>query len=339
MTTKPLFPFSALLGQDNLQRALLLAAIDASIGGVLIEGPRGTAKSTSARAISELLPDGHFVTLPLGASEEQLLGSLDIEGALQENKVRFAPGLLAKAHGGVLYVDEVNLLPDALVDQLLDVASSQVNIIERDGISHSHAASFILIGTMNREEGDLRPQLLDRFGLALVLDNYHDVNLRQQIIKARLDFDLDPLAFRQRFEFQQKHYADTIQRARAVLPMLEFTDKVLTYASGLCIAAQVDGLRADLVMLRAARALAALQGDREITTAHIDTVAELALYHRRRASHSASQAPTSSPSSTTANSQQKNNESESGDEYGAMAPQPVEAIAIKGVKPLPVKKY
>ncbi|MET0377538.1 MAG: ATP-binding protein [Spongiibacteraceae bacterium] len=334
MSAKPLFPFSALLGQDNLQRALLLAAIDAGIGGVLIEGPRGTAKSTSARAISELLPDGHFVTLPLGASEEQLLGSLDIEGALQAGKVKFAPGLLAKAHDGVLYVDEVNLLPDALVDQLLDVAASQVNIIERDGISHSHPASFVLIGTMNREEGDLRPQLLDRFGLALALENYHDVELRQQIIKARLAFDLDPDTFRQRFATQQEQLAETIRRARATLPTLEFNDAVLAHASALCIAAQVDGLRADLVMLRAARALAALQGDAEITTTHVNAVAELALFHRRRAHQSGSNSPTAN---TSPNSQQQNSGSADAD-YGAMAPLPVAAIAVKGVKPLPLKK-
>ncbi len=334
-TAKPLFPFSALLGQDNLQRALLLAAIDAGIGGVLIEGPRGTAKSTSARAISELLPDGHFVTLPLGASEEQLLGSLDIEGVLQAGTVNFAPGLLAKAHGGVLYVDEVNLLPDALVDQLLDVAASQVNIIERDGISHSHPASFVLIGTMNREEGDLRPQLLDRFGLALALENYHDVALRQQIIKARLAFDLDPQAFRQRFETQQQQLAKTIRHARARLPALEFNDAVLAHTSALCVAAHVDGLRADLVMLRAARALAALQGDAEIKTLHVDAVAELALFHRRRAHQSGSN---SSASKTPSNSQPQNNPSDDHDNDGAMAPQPVDAINVKGVKPLPLKK-
>lgn len=335
---KPLFPFSALLGQDNLQRALLLSAVDASIGGVLIEGPRGTAKSTSARAISELLPDGHFVTLPLGASEEQLLGSLDIEGALQNGKVNFAPGLLAKAHDGVLYVDEVNLLPDALVDQLLDVAASQVNIIERDGISHSHPASFVLIGTMNREEGDLRPQLLDRFGLALALENYHDVALRQQIIKARLAFDLDPQGFRQRFGIQQQQLADTIRRARALLPALEFNDAVLAHASELCVAAHVDGLRADLVMLRAARGLAALRGDAEITTTHVDAVADLALFHRRRAHSSGSHSSTPNASAnTSANTSQQN--SGNGDEgYGAMAPQPIKALNVKGAKPLPLKK-
>ncbi|MFT3931081.1 MAG: AAA family ATPase [Spongiibacteraceae bacterium] len=345
--SKPLFPFSALLGQENLQRALLLAAIDASIGGVLIEGPRGTAKSTSARAISELLPEGHFVTLPLGASEEQLLGSLDIERVLQAGKVQFSPGLLAKAHGGVLYVDEVNLLPDALVDQLLDVAASQVNVIERDGISHSHPAKFVLIGTMNREEGELRPQLLDRFGLALSLENYADRDLRRNIVKSRIEFDAAPHAFRERFSTQQKSLAETIQRARADVGKLNFSDAIYDHVSALCIAANVDGLRADLVMLRAARALAALEGAAEITVAHVDAVAQLALYHRQNGAppsdtHSAQ--PNISDRSSVENAEnfsaERNNtgvDAENGS-WGEMTQQPVPPIAVKGVKPLPLKK-
>lgn len=348
LTEKPLFPFSALLGQDNLQRALLLAAIDPGIGGVLIEGPRGTAKSTSARALSELLPSCQFVTLPLGASEEQLIGTLDIEGALQKGEVKFSPGLLAKAHGGVLYIDEVNLLPDALVDQLLDVSASQINIIERDGISHTHKASFVLIGTMNREEGELRPQLLDRFGLALTLENYGDATLRQKIVKARLAFDTDPASFRQQFAMRQQTLTDAIQQARTHLQKLEFSDAVHAHASELCLAAHVDGLRADLVMLRAARALAALQNDAEICIAHLEAVAELALHHRRQTPPSAPSAPSSSSSSsprtesswqnsanrnstpTPANSQENT--------WGEMPPQVIEAIGVKGVKPLPLKK-
>lgn len=343
--SKPLFPFSALLGQDNLQRALLLAAIDPSIGGVLIEGPRGTAKSTSARALSELLPTGQFVTLPLGASEEQLIGTLDIEGALQKGEVNFAPGLLAKAHAGVLYVDEVNLLPDALVDQLLDVAASQINIVERDGISHTHPASFVLIGTMNREEGELRPQLLDRFGLALALENYRDTNLRQQIVKARIAFDTDPALFRQHFTAQQQTLVDAIQRARANLQKLEFNDAVYAHASELCLAAHVDGLRADLVMLRAARALAALQGDNEIHIAHLDAVAELALHHRRHipphtTPHTTPQLPQMPPrtESSLSNTDNRDSTDRQTSSWGEMPPQPVEAMTVKGVKPLPLKK-
>lgn len=336
---KLLFPFSALLGQDNLQRALLLSAIDPAIGGVLIEGPRGTAKSTSARALSELLPDGQFVTLPLGASEEQLLGTLDIETVLQNGEVKFAPGLLAKAHGGVLYVDEVNLLPDALVDQLLDVAASQVNVIERDSISHSHPASFVLIGTMNREEGELRPQLLDRFGLALALDNYRDAELRQRIVKSRIEFDSHPQEFREKFSAQQQALSETIQQARARIEQLSFNDAVYARASELCIAANVDGLRADLVILRAARALAALENATQIDIAHVEAVAEFALYHRRHSAQHSSNATrnehTSENSKSTHNTERDGSDSEN---WGEMAPQPIEAASVKGVKPLPLKK-
>jgi magnesium chelatase subunit I len=180
----PAFPFTALVGQASLQQALLLAAIDPGLGGVLVTGPRGTAKSTAARALAELLPEGQLVTLPLGASEDRLIGTLDIESALRDGAVRFSPGLLAKAHRGVLYVDEVNLLPDALVDALLDAAASGMNTVERDGISHSHEASFVLIGTMNPEEGELRPQLIDRFGLMVELENCFDPLVRQQIVNA-----------------------------------------------------------------------------------------------------------------------------------------------------------
>src|ERR1700754_3693070 len=216
------FPFAALLGQTTLQQALLLAAIDPGIGGVLVSGPRGTAKSTAARALAELLPEGQFVTLPLNASEERLAGTLDLQSALRDSTVRFAPGLLAAAHRGVLYVDEVNLLPDALVDALLDAAASGVNTVERDGVSHSHAASFVLIGTMNPEEGELRPQLTDRFGLMVGLQNCFDARIRQQVVKARLAFDADPQAFRERHAQQQNDYVHRICAARAALPRLEF---------------------------------------------------------------------------------------------------------------------
>jgi magnesium chelatase subunit I len=363
VTQKLLFPFSALIGQPLLQQALLLAAIDPGIGGVLIEGPRGTAKSTSARAIAELLPAAEFVTLPLGASEEQLIGTLDIGAALQGGSVKFAPGLLAKAHAGVLYVDEVNLLPDGLVDQLLDVAASGTNIVERDGISHQHPARFVLIGTMNREEGELRPQLLDRFGLALLLTNNNDAKQRSDIVKARLAFDADPSAFRARLATAQQLLIETIQRARAALTTLTFNDAVHDRVSALCIEAGVDGMRADLVMLRAARALAALQGVRAIGIEHVDGVAELALYHRRNAAPR--QAPSKNSdlqnSTDSEHTDLKNGDRSSDDRqidnrtlssgtdnkentWGAMPPPSITALPIdthlaKGVKPFPQKKH
>ncbi|WP_196365710.1 ATP-binding protein, partial [Burkholderia mallei] len=197
------YPFSALIGQAALQQALLLVAVDPGLGGVLVSGPRGTAKSTAARALAELLPEGRFVTLPLSASDEQVTGSLDLASALADNTVRFSPGLVARAHLGVLYVDEINLLPDALVDALLDAAASGVNTVERDGVSHSHAARFALVGTMNPEEGELRPQLLDRFGLMVELANCYDAATRQRIVKARLAFDLDPHGFRAQYRDAQ----------------------------------------------------------------------------------------------------------------------------------------
>lgn len=210
---RAVFPFAALVAQDALQQALLLAAIDPSLGGVLVSGPRGTAKSTAARGLAELLPEGQFVTLPLSASDEQVTGTLDLAHALAENGVRFRPGLLARAHLGVLYVDEVNLLADGLVDTLLDVAASGVNIVERDGVSHAHDARFVLVGTMNPEEGELRPQLLDRFGLMVELENCFDAAQRERIVKARLAFDLDPDAFRARHAAAQRALADRIRSA------------------------------------------------------------------------------------------------------------------------------
>ncbi|MDR5825053.1 ATP-binding protein [Caballeronia sp. LZ043] len=329
------FPFAALVGQDGLQQALLLAAVDPSIGGVLVSGPRGTAKSTAARALAELLPEGRLVSLPLGASEEQLIGTLDLQSALRDGGVSFAPGLLAKAHLGVLYVDEVNLLPNPLVDQLLDVAASGVNIVERDGISHRHDARFVLIGTMNPEEGELRPQLLDRFGLAVEMSNCFDAAVRQQIVKARLAFDADPAAFRARHEAAQAALHARIHAARAALAYFTFDDAVHARVSELCIAANVDGLRADLVMLRAARALAALEGAADVTVTHVEQVANAVLRHRRHegdASSSSSSLPP--PDRESAPSQ-----ADSGDaDWGHLPPEPAGITKIKHVRPLTTKK-
>ncbi|AMV45353.1 ATP-binding protein [Paraburkholderia caribensis] len=335
------FPFSALIGQAPLQQALLLAAVDPGIGGVLVSGPRGTAKSTAARALAELLPEGQFVTLPLGASEDRLIGTLDIESALRDASVQFSPGLLAKAHRGVLYVDEVNLLPDGLVDALLDAAASGVNTVERDGVSHTHDASFVLIGTMNPEEGELRPQLTDRFGLMVELQNCYDAHVRQTIVKARLAFDLDPVAFRASRAAEQNAYVARLRDARSALPRLLFDDEVHAHVSALCIAAGVDGLRADLVMLRAARALAALEQADAVTVAHVDRVAESVLLHRRRVQDDTEQpdgaSPTSSASSHEATSTDSASTSSETD-YGYLPPEPTGITRVKGVIPLNAKK-
>ena len=274
------FPFTALEGQAELQRALLLCALEPLIGGLLIEGPRGTAKSTSARALAALLPAGRFVNLPLAASAEQVVGSLDIDAALKGDGVQFRPGLLARAHGGVLYVDEVNLLADHLVDVLLDVSASGVNIVERDGISHAHPARIVLIGTMNPEEGELRPQLLDRFGLFLRLADAPDLATRQRIVSARLAFDADPAAFVARRAAHEAALRERLAGARDRLREIDYADADIARVGELCRAARVEGVRADLALLRAARANAALEGRAQIAAQDIDRVAPWVLAHR-----------------------------------------------------------
>lgn len=338
------FPFTALHGQPLLQTALLIATVDPLIGGVLIEGPRGTAKSTAARALAALLPSGQeggrFVNLPLSASEEQLVGSLDLEAALQDGEVRFRPGLLARAHEGVLYVDEVNLLADGLVDLLLDVCASGVNRIERDGISHAHAARITLVGTMNPEEGELRPQLLDRFGLFVRLGDTLAPAERQAIVRARLAFDGDPATFAARHAPAQQALAARIAAARAALPAIAFGDADHERVAALCHAAAVEGVRADLVMLRAARAHAALDGRGTITAADIDAVAELVLAHRRKADDSADE-PADAPRPQGGQSQQPDNPppaADSADDWGALPPLAVPIRAVKNVRPLSAKK-
>jgi magnesium chelatase subunit I len=281
MTDIPHFPLAAVVGADELKLALCLTAIDPKIGGVLIEGPRGMAKSTLARGLADLLASGQFVTLPLGATEERLVGTLDLDAALGEGRASFSPGVLAKADGGVLYVDEVNLLPDHLVDLLLDVAASGVNLVERDGISHRHSARFVLIGTMNPEEGELRPQLLDRFGLNVALSGQTLPQQRGQIIRRRLDFDAAPEAFCEHWADAQQALKARCETARGLLAGIELDDASLAMITERCFVAGVDGLRADLVWLRAARAHAAWRGASAIAEEDIDAVAEFALRHRR----------------------------------------------------------
>lgn len=334
MSPRPQYPFSALHGQPQLQLALLLAAIDPHIGGVLIEGPRGTAKSTSARALAELLPGQRFVDLPLGASEEQLVGSLDIQAALQNAEVVFKPGLLARADGGVLYVDEVNLLADALVDLLLDVCASGVNRIERDGISHQHEARIALVGTMNPEEGELRPQLLDRFGLFVRLSAQIDPASREAIVRSRLAFDRDPHGFVERQREPQQALIGRLEQARARVGRLDFSDALHRQVSSLCHAAGVEGVRADLVLLRAAAAHAAWLGQEQISDSDVEAVADLVLAHRRKAP------PAETEGSAQQEQQQGQQQSpqDSADSWGALPPQAVPTLALSGARPLPKKK-
>ena len=291
------FPFTALEGQAELQRALLLCALEPLIGGLLIEGPRGTAKSTSARALAALLPVGRFVNLPLAASAEQVVGSLDIDAALKGDGVQFRPGLLARAHGGVLYVDEVNLLADHLVDLLLDVSASGVNIVERDGISRAHPARIVLIGTMNPEEGELRPQLLDRFGLFLRLADAPDLATRQRIVSARLAFDANPTAFVARRAADEAALRERLAGARARLRQIDYAGADIARVGELCRAARVEGVRADLALLRAARANAALEGRAQIVAQDIDRVAPWVLAHRSAAEAESTPADRPSPAS------------------------------------------
>ena len=273
------YPFSAIVGQDELKLALLLAAVDPNIGGVLLRGQKGSAKTTVARGLAALLPGAApFAELPLGASEERLIGSLDLRAVLAGEGVRFEPGLLAAAHGGVLYVDEINLLADHLVDVLLDVAASGVNRIERDGVSHQHPSRFVLIGSMNPEEGELRPQLLDRFGLAVDVTATGTASERAEIVRRRLQFDADAASFTAHWADEERALAARVaSTSPAAVP-----DELLEPIAHLCTAVGAEGLRADLVMARAAGALAGLEGRAEASTADVRRVAPFVLAHRRR---------------------------------------------------------
>ena len=278
MTTR--FPFSAVVGQDDVKLALLLGAVDAAIGGVLLRGQKGSAKTTLARGLADLLGGAPFAELPVGATEDRLVGSLDLEAALTGGRRRFQPGLLAAAHGGVLYVDEVNLLPDHLVDVLLDVAASGVNRVERDGISEEHPSRFVLVGSMNPEEGELRPQLLDRFGLAVDVAASADPAERAEAVRRRLGFDADPAGFAARWEREQARLAAAVRSAQPA----QVPDGLLRTVTTVCASVGAEGLRADLVTARAAAALAGLEGRAEATVDDVRRVAPLALSHRRRRS-------------------------------------------------------
>lgn len=282
-TPPPQYPLAAIVGQAQLLLALQLAWVDPAIGGVLVEGERGSAKSTAARGLAAVMGGGDFVNLPLGATEEMVTGTLDLERALADGGVTFAPGLLARADGGVLYVDEVNLLADHLVDILLDAAAGGVNFVERDGISHRHPARFVLIGTMNPDEGELRPQLLDRFGLSVAAKAVQEPKLRAEVVARRRAFEKNAEEFCASFDGEQKKLAQRCSDARKLLDKVAVSDSVAQGIARRCLSEQCDGLRADLVLHKAACAHAALRGAAEVTVADVETVAELALRHRRKA--------------------------------------------------------
>ncbi|OBH52921.1 hypothetical protein A5685_00600 [Mycobacterium colombiense] len=281
------YPFSAIVGHDQLRLALLLCAVRPEIGGALIRGEKGTAKSTAVRGLAALLSeatgsDAGLVEMPLGATEDRVIGSLDLQRVLRDGEHAFSPGLLARAHGGVLYVDEVNLLHDHLVDVLLDAAAMGRVHIERDGISHSHEARFVLIGTMNPEEGELRPQLLDRFGLTVEVHASRDVDVRVQVIRQRMAYEADPDGFAERYADADAELARRIAKARALVDDVVLPDNELRRIAALCAAFDVDGMRADLVVARTAVAHAAWRGARTVEEEDIRVAAELALPHRRR---------------------------------------------------------
>jgi magnesium chelatase subunit I len=313
------YPFSAIVGQDALKQAILLAAVDPAIGGLLILGDRGTGKSTAVRGLAALLPkmkavqgcryhcdplagagcedcarikaSGRFKTedwpvpvvdLPLGASEDRVLGALDLERALSQGIKVFEPGLLAKAHRGFLYIDEVNLLEDHLVDLLIDVAASGENVIEREGLSVRHPARFVLVGSGNPEEGELRPQLLDRFGLSVEVKTPSDIAQRVEVVRRRDAYERDPAAFVATWGKADAKVRRQILQARERVASLAVSDAVLTQAAALCVAVGSDGLRGELTLMRGARALAALQGAAEVGLDHLRAVAVPALRHRLR---------------------------------------------------------
>ncbi|WP_239479959.1 magnesium chelatase ATPase subunit I [Actibacterium sp. 188UL27-1] len=307
------FPFTAIVGQDEMKQAMILTAIDPTIGGVLVFGDRGTGKSTAVRALSGLLPPIQMVTgsptnaatvqdqpdwaapagdvitaptpvvdLPLGVTEDRVTGSLDIEKALTRGEKAFEPGLLARANRGYLYIDEVNLLEDHIVDLLLDVAQSGENVVEREGLSIRHPARFVLVGSGNPEEGELRPQLLDRFGLSVEVTSPTDIDTRIEVIRRRDAYETDRDTFLAQWEPQQDTLRARIVAAKAALSGQVTPDDTLRACAELCIALGSDGLRGELTLLRAARALAAFDGAGTVTLDHIKSIAASALRHRLR---------------------------------------------------------
>ena len=313
------FPFSAIVGQDEMKLALLVAAVDPGIGGVLVFGDRGTGKSTAVRALAALLPKMRVVAgcrygcdpeaaelceecrargaaalartrlapvpvvdMPLGATEDRVVGALDLERALTQGEKSFEPGLLARAHRGFLYIDEVNLLEDHLVDLLLDVAASGENVVEREGLSIRHPARFVLVGSGNPEEGDLRPQLLDRFGLSVEVRTPEDLATRVLVVRRRDEFERDPAAYVEKWQREDNKIRKRILKARAALDAVDVPDAALERAAQLCMALGTAGLRGELTLMRAARALASLEGADVVDDAYLRRIAPSALRHRLR---------------------------------------------------------
>ena len=312
------YPFTAIVGQDKMKLALVLNAINPTIGGVLIRGEKGTGKSTAVRALARLLPEQqvvegcHFgchpddpedwcwecreraeqgplpvttrrmrvVELPINASEDRVVGTIDLEAALKEGSRRFEPGVLAEANRNILYVDEVNLLDDHIVDVLLDAAAMGVNVIEREGVSFSHPSRFILVGTMNPEEGELRPQLLDRFGLCVDVEGIRDLDQRVAIVEKRARWEIDPNTFFQQHAESEQEVRSHIAEGIVTFPEVDLPREILKLVAQISIALEVDGHRSDLVCARAAQAKAAYDSDPEVTVTHVTDVAEMVFAHR-----------------------------------------------------------
>ncbi|MGB9792860.1 MAG: ATP-binding protein, partial [Thermacetogeniaceae bacterium] len=319
--TRYTYPFTAIVGQEEMKLALLLNAVNPKLGGVLIRGEKGTAKSTAVRALADLLPEIQVVAdcrfgcdpddittmcsscrerlergealprawrkmrvvdLPVSATEDRVVGTLDLEEAIKKGEKRFEPGVLAEANRGILYVDEVNLLDDHIVDVLLDSAAMGVNTVEREGVSFTHPANFILVGTMNPEEGELRPQLLDRFGLCVQIEGIHDPVQRVEVIRRRVAFEEDPAGFCAAWEGEQEKLRQQILEAKKLLKRVQVPEEMLYLIARTAIEMGVDGHRADIIMLKAAKTMAALQGREEVTEEDIRSTADLALRHRMR---------------------------------------------------------
>ena len=310
------YPFTAIIGQDKMKLALILNLINPALGGVLIRGEKGTAKSTAVRGLTDLLEEvevsegcpfhcrpGHgelcafckdqqdlkltsykrrVVELPVSSTEDRVVGSLSMEQAIKKGEKVFEPGLLAQANGNILYVDEINLLDDHIVDVLLDSAAMGVNTVEREGVSYSHPARFVLVGTMNPEEGDLRPQLLDRFGLVVEIRGEQDIKTRSELIRRRMDYEKNPADFCRTWDQEQAALRHRVQEAQQRLDTVQISDVLYEDAAKIGVALQVDGHRSDIVLLKAALTLAAFEGAQEVTREHLIQVAPMVLTHRMR---------------------------------------------------------